>query len=154
MSPWSGQIVTPHSIVWKVIFKLNGTKILVYSSALQSKKVQSSINKFHWSKKLRKTDNFSFILNIRVSLEGVNLFLHVFLYLTVILTMEHYINLLTIFHLKICNFLELTTCPVKLGTTCPIVIFLLATGSRPPCLRYLCCCLAHVFGNRTPYKII
>ena len=58
------------------------------------------------------------------------------------------------FHLKIRNILELTTCPVKFGTTCPNVIFLLATGSRPPCLRYLCSCLAHVFGKKTPTKII
>ena len=40
--------------------KLNRKKILVYSIALQCKKVQSSIEKFHWSKKLRKTENFSF----------------------------------------------------------------------------------------------
>ena len=65
-------------------------------SALQCRKVQSSIEKFHWSKKLRKTENFSFNLNIRVPLESVNLFLHVFLCLVVILTMEHYIKLLTI----------------------------------------------------------
>ena len=58
------------------------------------------------------------------------------------------------FHLKIRNILELTTCPVKFGTTCPSVIFLLATGSRPPCLRYLCCWLAHLFGKRTTVKII
>ena len=35
-------------------------KYSVYSSALQRKKVQSSIEKFHWSKKLRKTENFIF----------------------------------------------------------------------------------------------
>ena len=58
------------------------------------------------------------------------------------------------FHLKIRNILELTTCPVKFGTTCPSVLFLLATGSRPPCLRYLCCWLAHLFGKRTTVKII
>ena len=61
-----------------MISKLNWIKILVYSSTLQWKKVQSSIEKFHWSKKLRKTQNFSFNLNIRVPLESVNLFLHVF----------------------------------------------------------------------------
>ena len=66
-------------------------------SALQCKEVQSSIEKFHWSKKLRKTENFSFNLNIRVPLKSVNLFLHVFLYLKVILTMEHNIKLLLIF---------------------------------------------------------
>ena len=49
------------------------------------------------------------------------------------------------FHLKIRNILELTTCPVKFGTTCPSGILLLATGSQPPRLRYLCCWL----GKRT-----
>ena len=43
-----------HLTAGKVISKLNRTKILVYSSALQRKKVQSSIEKFHWSKKLQK----------------------------------------------------------------------------------------------------
>ena len=38
--------------------KLNGIKVLVYSNALQCKKGQSSIEKFHWSKKLRKTEFF------------------------------------------------------------------------------------------------
>ena len=71
--------------------------LIVYSSALQCKKVQSSIEKFHWSKKLRKTENFSFNLNIRVPRESVNLFLHIFLCLEVILTMEHYAKLITIF---------------------------------------------------------
>ena len=42
--------------------------LIVYSSALQCKKVQSSIEKFHWSKKLRKTENLSFNLIIRVPL--------------------------------------------------------------------------------------
>ena len=139
-----GQVVTPHSIAWKVISKLNWTKILVYSRALQCKKVQSSIEKFHWSKKLRKTKKNSFNLNIRVPLRSVNLFLHVFLCLKVILTMEHYIKLLTIFIWKFGIFWSWQR-PVKFGTTCPSVIFLLATGSRPPCLRYLCCWLAHLF---------
>ena len=58
LSPYPGQVVTPHSIAWKVISELNWTKILVYSSALQSNKVQSSMEKFYWLKKLRKTDNF------------------------------------------------------------------------------------------------
>ena len=40
-------------------------KISVYSSALQCKKVQSSIEKLHRSKKLRKTENFSYNLYIR-----------------------------------------------------------------------------------------
>ena len=78
LSPWPGQVVPLHSVVWKVISKLNWTKILVHSSALQCKKIQSSIEKFHWSRKLWKTENFSFNLNIRVPLESVNLFLHVF----------------------------------------------------------------------------
>ena len=46
---------------------------------LQCKKLQSYIEEFQWSKKLRKTESFSFNLNIRVPLESVNLFLHVFL---------------------------------------------------------------------------
>ena len=71
--------------------------LLVYSSALQFKKVQSFIEKFHWSKKLRKTENFSFNLNVRVPLESVNLFLHVFFCLKVILAIKHYIKVLTIF---------------------------------------------------------
>ena len=71
-------------------------KKYVYSSALQCNKVQYSIEMFHSSKKLRKTENFSFNLNIRVPLESVNLFLHVFLCLKVISTMKHYIKLLTI----------------------------------------------------------
>ena len=67
-----GQVVPPHSIAWKEISKLNWKKILVYFSALQCKKVQSSIQKFHWSKKLRKTENFSSNLNIRVPFKSVN----------------------------------------------------------------------------------
>ena len=78
LSPSLGQVVTPHSIAWKVISKLNWTKILVYSSTLQCKEVQLFTEKFHWSKKLRKTENFSFNLNISVPLESVNLFLHFF----------------------------------------------------------------------------
>ena len=78
-------------------------KILVYSSALQCKKLQSSIKKFHWPKKLRKTENFSFNLNIRVPLESVNLFVHFFC-LEVILTMEHYIKSLTILIWKFAIF--------------------------------------------------
>ena len=92
---WPGQVVTPDSIAWKVISKLNFTKILVYSSALQYKKVQSSIEKFHWSKILR-TKNFSFNSNIWIPLESVNQFLYFFLCLKVILTMEHYIKVLSI----------------------------------------------------------
>ena len=47
LSTEPGQVVTPHSISWKGISKLNWTNILVYSSALQCNKVQSSIEKFH-----------------------------------------------------------------------------------------------------------
>ena len=71
LSPYPGQVVTPHSIALRVISKLSWTKILVYSSALQSKKVQSSVENIHLSKKLRKTENFSLNLNIRVLLESV-----------------------------------------------------------------------------------
>ena len=131
-----------------MISKLNWTKILVYSSSLKCKKVQSSIEKFHWSKKLRKTEIFSFNLNIRVLLGSVTLFLHFFV--KVILTLKHNIKLLTIFIWKFAIFWGL----VKFGTTCPSVIFLLARGSRAPCLKYLCCWRAHVFGNRPPFKII
>ena len=137
-----------------MISKLNWTKIVVYSSALQCKKVQSSIEKFHCPKKLRKTEIFSFNLNIRVPLESVNLFLHVFLCLKVILTMEHYINLLTIFIWKFAIFCSWQLTLWILGQLAPASFFLLATGSRPPCLRYLCCWLTDVFGKSTAFKII
>ena len=129
-----------------MIFKLNWTKMLVYSSALQCKEVQSSIEKFHWSRKLRKTGNFSFNLNILVFCV-LKSFWQCYIKL-----MLHKVN--HNFHLKIRNILELRTCPVKFGTTCPSVIFLHAEGSRPSCLRYSCCWLAHVFGKRTPFNII
>ena len=103
-SPQPGQVVTSHLIAWKVISKLNWTKILVYSSALQCKKVQSSTEKFHRLKKLRKTENFSFNLNIRVPIQSVDLFLDVFLCLKVILTMEYYMKLLIIFIWKFAIF--------------------------------------------------
>ena len=45
-----------HTQLHEVISNLNWSKILVYYSALQCKKVKSSIEKFHWSKKLQKTD--------------------------------------------------------------------------------------------------
>ena len=137
-----------------MISKLNWTKILVYSSVLQCKKVQSSIEKFHGSIKLRKTENFSFNHNIRVPLESVNLFLHVFLCLKVISTMEHYIKLLTIFIWKFAIFWSLQLALWNLGQLAPASFFLLATGSRPPYLGYLCCWLAHVFGKKAPFKII
>ena len=100
--------------------------------------------------------SFSFNPNIRVyiPLESFNLFLRVFLCLKVILTMEHYVRLLTIFIWKFAIFWSWQTCPVKFETSCPTVIFSLAVGSRPSSLRYLCCWLAHVFGKRTPFKII
>ena len=85
---------------------------------------------FHWSKKLWKTEKFSFNLNIRVPLESVNLFLHVFLCLTVILTMQYYI-VTHKFHLKTRNILELTACLVKFGSTCPSFIFSLTKQLMP-----------------------
>ena len=119
------QVVTPHSIAWKVISKLNWTKILVCSSALQSKKVQSSIEKVHWSKKLRKTENFSINLNIRVRLGRVNLFLHVFLCPKVILTMEHSIKLLTIFIWKFAIFWSWQLALWNMGQLAPASFFYL-----------------------------
>ena len=109
----------------KVIYKLNWIKILVYSSALQCKKVQSSIGKFHWSKKLRKTEKFYFDLTIRVPLESVNLFLRVFLCLKVILTMEHYIKLFTIFIWKFIIFLSPQLVLINLGQLAPVSFFYL-----------------------------
>ena len=58
-------------------------------SALQCKNVQFSIEKFLCLKESQKTQKFAFNLNIKVPLERVNLFLHVFSGLKVILTMEH-----------------------------------------------------------------
>ena len=37
---------------------------------------QSSEEKFYWSNRLEKTQNFSFNLNIKVPFESLNLFLH------------------------------------------------------------------------------
>ena len=102
-----------------VISKLNWTKILASSTALQYKKVQSFIEKFHGSKKLRKTENFSFNLNIRVSLESVNLFLHVCLCLKVILTMEHNRKLLIIFIWKCAIFCSWQLALWNLGQLAP-----------------------------------
>ena len=124
-SPQLGQVVTPHSVAWKVISKLNWTKILVYASALQCKKVQSSIDKFHLSTKVRKTEHFIFHLNIRVALESVKLFLHVFLCLKVILTMEHYLKLLTIFIWKFAIFWSWKLALSNLGQLAPASFFYL-----------------------------
>ena len=120
-----GQVVTPHLIAWKVISKLNRTKIWVYSIALQCKKVQSFIETFHWSKKLRKTENLSFNLNVRVPLENINLFLHVILCLKVILTMEHYIKLLKIFIWKFAIFWSWQLALWNLGQPAPASFFYL-----------------------------
>ena len=125
LSPWPEQLVTPHSIAWKMIFKFNWAKILVYSSALQCKKVQSSIEKFHWPQKLGKTENFSLNLNIRVPLESVYLFLHVFLWLKIILTMEHYLTLLTIFIWKFAIFWSWQLALWNLGQFAPASFFYL-----------------------------
>ena len=96
------------------------------------------MKKLQLLKKLQKTETFSCNLNVRLFLESVKLFLHVFLCLKVILTkVKHKVT--HNFPLKIRNILELITCPVKFETTCPSVIFLLAIGSRPRCLRYLSC---------------
>ena len=67
-------------------------KKLVFSNTLLCKEVQSSIEKFHWSKKLRNTANLCFNLRIRVSLESFNLFLHVSCP-KIIFTMQHYMKL-------------------------------------------------------------
>ena len=122
LSPGPGQVVTPHSIAWKVIFKLIWTKILRF---LQCKIVQSVIEKFHWSKKLRKNENFSFNLNIRVPLESVNLFLHVFLHLKVILTMEYSIKLQTIFIWQFAIFWSWQLALWNLGQPAPASFFYL-----------------------------
>ena len=123
LSSQPGQVVTPHSITWKVISKLKWTKILVYSCALQCKKVQSCIEKFHWSKKLRKTEIFSFNLNIRVTLESVNLFLHVFSCRKVILTMQHHLKLLTIIIWKFAMFWSWQLALCNLGQLAPAAFF-------------------------------
>ena len=81
----------------RTTFNCMKSEIQTQLNKLQCKKVQYSIEKFPWSKILRKTEKMSGNLNIRVPHESVNLFLHVFLCLKVILTMEHYIKLLIIF---------------------------------------------------------
>ena len=125
LSLYRGQVVTPHSIAWKVISKLNWTKKLVYSSALQCKKVQSYVEKFHWLKEWWKTENFSFNLNIRVLLESVNLFLHVFLHLKVYLRMEHYIKSLIIFIWNFAIFWSWQLALYNLGQFAPTWFFYL-----------------------------
>ena len=49
-----------------------------------------------YKNRLQKTQHFSYYLNIKISLESVYLFLHVFSCLKFTLTMEHYIKLLII----------------------------------------------------------
>ena len=87
------------------------------------RKVQSCIQKFHWSKKLRKTENFSLNRNIRVPLGSQNLFPQVFLCLEVILTMEHYIKLLTIFIWKFAIFWSWQLAVWNLGQLAPVSFF-------------------------------
>ena len=99
--------------------QLNWTRILDYSSALQC----FFYRKVSWSKKLRKIENFSFNLNIRVPLESVNLFLHVFC-VEVILTMEH-IKLLTIFIWKFAIFWSWQFALWNLGQLAPVSFFYL-----------------------------
>ena len=114
-----------------------------YSSAMQCKKLQSSIEKFYLSKKLRKIENFPFNINIRVPFESVKLFLHVFLCLKVILTMEHYMKLLTMFiwkfaifwswRLALWNLGQLTTASFFFACNATMFeIFMLLTS---PCIR-------------------
>ena len=103
----------------------------------------------HWffnSKKNKKTEEY----HLKVS----TYFYMSFLCLKVILTMKHYIKWFTIFIWIFAIFWCWKLALWNLGQLAPAWIFLLATGSRPPCLRYLCCWLTHVFGKRTPYKII
>ena len=100
-----------HFIAWKMISKLNLIKILVYFSALQCKKVQSSIEKFHWSKKLRNTESFSFYLNKSSAWKRQLISTCFFV------SSCHFDNgtvhkVTHNFHLKIRSILELTTCPV------------------------------------------
>ena len=123
LSPSPGQVVTPHSIAWKVISELNWSKILVYCSALQCKKVQSFIEKCLWLKKLRKTENFSFNLNTRVPLETINVCLRVFLCLKVILTILHYIKVLIIFIWKFSIYRSWQPALWNLGQLAPASFF-------------------------------
>ena len=123
--------------------------ISLISRALQCKKVQSSIENFHWSKKLRKIENFSFKLKIRVPLESVNLFLHVFLCLKVILTIEHYIKLLTIFIWKFAIFWSWQLTLWNLGQLAPALFF---TCNRITATIVEIFIL--LFGKRTSFKII
>ena len=92
-------------------------------------KVQSSIEKFYWSKKLRNTE-----YRLKAST-----YFHIHFYMFFCVFDNGTLHKVGHnFHLKIRNISELTTCPVEFGTTCPSVIFLLATGLRLPCSRYLC----------------
>ena len=141
--------VRKYNLLWNVENLVNCARyVKVYNY------IRDRTEWFHWSTKFRKTENFSFNLNIRVPFESVNLFLHVFLCLKVISTMEHYIKLLTIFIWKFAIFWSRQLALWNLGQLAPASFFLLATGSRPSYLRYLCCWLAHGFGKRTPFKII
>ena len=160
--PVDNQITTLS--VGKIAIKFSPSSALqckVQSSIYRKVKVKSkiiylyfSIEKFHWSKKLRNIQNFSFYLNIKSTNSSRQLISTCYF-----VSWGHFDNgmlhkVTHNFHMKIRNILALTTCPVKFETTCPSVIFLLATGSQPPCLRYLCCWLAHVFGKRIPFKIV
>ena len=73
--------------------------------------------------KIMKNWIFFLNLNIRVPLESVNLFLHVFLCLEVILTMEHYIKLLTIFIWKFAIFWSWQLALWNLGQLAPASFF-------------------------------
>ena len=105
----------PRMSVENQITTLSVLKIAIKFSPC--KKVQSSIEKFHWSKKLWKIGSFSFNLNI--PLKNVNLFLHVFLCLKLILRMKHYMKLLTIFIWKFAIFLSWQLALLNLGQLAP-----------------------------------
>ena len=64
-----------------------------------------------------------------------------FLCIKVVLIMGHYIKLLTIFIWKFAIFWSWQLILWTLGQLAPASFFLLATDSRPPCVRYLCCWL-------------
>ena len=118
--------VTPHAIAWKVISKLNWTKILVYSSALQCKKVQSSIE-VSLIKKITKNWIFFFFLSKHKSTAWKRQLISTcfFLCLKVILTMEHDIKLLTIFIRKFAIFWSWQLTLWNLGQLAPASFFYL-----------------------------
>ena len=78
--------------------------ILVYSSALQCKKVQFSVDKFYWSKKLQKTEIFSFNLNIRVHGENFMTIFYLWQFMVIWFstsTMEIFASLVYVFTMRV-----------------------------------------------------